>query len=123
MTIRNLYNVYPTQFILAVGARRIAVLNAGNGQHESELILEFPILAPVQVVDINSDGVNDLLIVTKQGLIGYIAKTHQGTTVLTATLTCVIALLALLFMTHHSAEVCSNIFHKKNLTPGLELGL
>eukprot|EP01059_Diplonema_ambulator_P003193 TRINITY_DN12851_c0_g2_i1.p1 TRINITY_DN12851_c0_g2~~TRINITY_DN12851_c0_g2_i1.p1 ORF type:complete len:784 (+),score=175.69 TRINITY_DN12851_c0_g2_i1:72-2354(+) len=104
VTIRNLYNVYPTQYVLAVGQKRIAVLNAANGELEHEIILDSPPMAPVIIADANSDGVNDILVVSKHGLHCYLGKSRKGATVITATLTCVMALLALLFLTHSSVQ-------------------
>eukprot|EP01063_Lacrimia_lanifica_P024077 TRINITY_DN32047_c0_g1_i1.p1 TRINITY_DN32047_c0_g1~~TRINITY_DN32047_c0_g1_i1.p1 ORF type:complete len:763 (+),score=288.00 TRINITY_DN32047_c0_g1_i1:58-2346(+) len=104
VTIRNVYNVFPSQFVLAVGHKKIVMINDANGHIESEIELKLPPVAPVQIADVNNDGVNDLLVITKEGIHGYLGKVRKGATVITVTLSCVMALLGLLFMTHSSVQ-------------------
>ena len=73
-------------------------------QYEFEL--EAPPVSPSIVADLDNDGVNDVLFITTKGLYGYLGKSRRGATVITATITCVIALLALLFLTHRQPKVC-----------------
>eukprot|EP00659_Diplonema_papillatum_P019515 gene19515-30074_t len=66
--------------------------------------MDSPPLAPVTIVDFNGDGLNDLVFITKSGIVGHLAVSRKGASVVTATLTCVMALLALLFLTHSSIQ-------------------
>ena len=122
VTIRKIYNVYPTQYVLVAGFHRLVVLNAANGQQEVciacqththtlhantqfELKLPSAPQAPLIVADLNNDGVNDVLVITTQGMFGYLGRSRKGATVVTATITGVMVLLALLFSTHAN-QVC-----------------
>eukprot|EP01065_Artemidia_motanka_P032474 TRINITY_DN39489_c0_g1_i1.p1 TRINITY_DN39489_c0_g1~~TRINITY_DN39489_c0_g1_i1.p1 ORF type:complete len:758 (+),score=225.79 TRINITY_DN39489_c0_g1_i1:75-2348(+) len=104
VTIRKIYYVYPTQFILAVGEQVMTVLHAASGHVEDEFRLEQPPLAPAYVVDFNNDGINDVVIISRGGLWGLVGRRRAGANVVTATLACVMGLLGLLFVSHYTAQ-------------------
>eukprot|EP01062_Namystynia_karyoxenos_P073874 TRINITY_DN70693_c0_g1_i1.p1 TRINITY_DN70693_c0_g1~~TRINITY_DN70693_c0_g1_i1.p1 ORF type:complete len:826 (+),score=289.96 TRINITY_DN70693_c0_g1_i1:113-2479(+) len=114
VTIRNIYYVYPTQFVLAVGTKVLSVLNAASGHLEEEFRLEQPALAPVMVDDFNGDGVNDIIVVSKGGIWGVVARRRAAANVITATLVCVMGLLGLLFVSHYTAQAGADRYSRRS---------
>jgi hypothetical protein len=83
-------------YVLAVGESAIALVHVGSGIVEETLSLEGPAVAPVLIGDFNSDGTNDLLVLTRNGYRGYIAVQRQGGGVLPYLLLSVLFLVGLL---------------------------
>ena len=85
-------------FVLAVGQRVISVLSSDNGHVAATVDLPNPPYAPVQVVDFNGDGVNDLVIVSKDAIYGYTGHVHTSGAVIPMLMTLMLALVASLFV-------------------------
>eukprot|EP00759_Apiculatamorpha_spiralis_P019168 PhF_6_TR25322/c0_g1_i1/m.34983 len=85
-------------YVLAVGVESLVLVHVGSGNIEDTLYLAEPPVAPVVVADFNTDGVMDLVVLTKKGVFGYLGVQRQGYNalpyLLLAVLTVVIALVA-----------------------------
>lgn len=83
-------------YILAVGSENLVVVHAGSGVVEDTLSLEDPPIAPVLIGDVNSDGTNDVLVLTKKGYRGLLGIQRQGHAVLPYLLLSVLMLVGML---------------------------
>ncbi|KEG10592.1 putative intergrin alpha chain protein [Trypanosoma grayi] len=85
-------------FIVAVGEKYMSVLSAKNGRVLRTVELEFPPVAPIIVQDFNGDGINDIIVVTKQGIYGFVVGTQTSSDTITALMILMVGLLAVLFV-------------------------
>ncbi|KAH9578611.1 hypothetical protein LSM04_000669 [Trypanosoma melophagium] len=85
-------------FIIAVGERYMTLLSAGTGRVLRTVELEFPPVAPVIVQDFNGDGINDIIVITSQGIYGFVVGMQTSSDTVTALMILMVSLLAVLFV-------------------------
>ncbi|KAG1681506.1 hypothetical protein FOA52_014012 [Chlamydomonas sp. UWO 241] len=86
--------------VLAAGSEA-AVLVSEHGRLLDVLWLPAPPVQPLIVVDFNGDGLNDVIVVTLEGVFGYAQVQHYGGFTLSALLACLIVAMGVLFYTQH----------------------
>ncbi|RNF02601.1 putative intergrin alpha chain protein [Trypanosoma conorhini] len=85
-------------FVIAVGERYMSILGTRSGRVLRTIELESPPVAPVIVRDFNGDGINDIIIVAKEGIYGFAVGTQTSSDTITALMLLMVALLAVLFV-------------------------
>ncbi|EKF32752.1 hypothetical protein MOQ_003389 [Trypanosoma cruzi marinkellei] len=85
-------------FIIAVGERYMCILSTRTGRVLRTIELEHPPVAPVILRDLNGDGINDIVVVTKEGIYGFVVGTQTSSDTVTALMILMVALLAVLFV-------------------------
>ena len=61
---------------IAVGARRIVMIDTVHGRTVATVDLPAAPVAPAIVADFNGDGINDLIVFTRKGYFGYVVQRH-----------------------------------------------
>ena len=84
-------------FLLAIGDSAISVLDHhGSLQHVEQLV--HASVQPAVIADFNSDGIQDVIITTKEGYYGYMMRTHSGTSVLSVLVLSMLMILCVLYI-------------------------
>jgi hypothetical protein len=60
--------------------------------------LNSPLIGKVLIQDFNGDGINDLIIQTKDGYYGYSTKIHRGLSLLSFLTVTLVTILSLMFL-------------------------
>lgn len=96
--------------IVAVGTSHVTLVNSFHGTVEATAMIDRLPIAPTVVADVDSDGVNDLLITTASGYHGYIVRRHASGSATAAILAIAVAIAALMYLSQHGAalDVFSN---------------
>ncbi|RNF10969.1 putative intergrin alpha chain protein [Trypanosoma rangeli] len=95
-------------FIIALGERYMSILGTRNGRVLRTIELESPPVAPVIVRDFNGDGINDIIVVTKEGIYGFAVGTQTSSETITALMLLMVTLLAVLFVVREISLVNEN---------------
>lgn len=90
----------PTTILVA--GQDAAVLVSEHGVMLETLWLPGPPDKPLVVADFNGDGLNDVLLVTKDGIYGYVQVPRYGSAVLSALMGCLIIAMGILFFQYSS---------------------
>lgn len=85
-------------FIIVVGERYMSLLSTRSGRVLQTMELKHPPVAPVIVKDFNGDGINDIIVVTKHGIYGFVVGTQTSSDTITALMILMLGLLAVLFI-------------------------
>ncbi|KAL9647667.1 hypothetical protein ABK040_015156 [Willaertia magna] len=99
-------------FSLAVGEKRITVLDLfGNIQQ----VIELPSssISPIQMVDINNDGILDIIVTTKYGVYGYAVRVHTGMSVLSFLVISLFIVVGLLYLSTY-IQLNDPFYHRKS---------
>jgi len=86
-------------YVLAIGTDALALIHVGSGAIEETLELASSPTAPLVIGDFNSDGVSDLVVLTRKGYEGYLGVQRQGHGVLPYLLLSVVTLVGALVFT------------------------
>lgn len=84
-------------YVIAVGTRVMAAVNARNGHIIRSAKLYSPPIAPLVVADFNGDGTNDIVVTSENGYYGFIVTHQNGGSTTSILMAMTIALLALLY--------------------------
>ncbi|CCW67757.1 unnamed protein product [Phytomonas sp. Hart1] len=90
--------------VLAVGKDTLTAINSKTGVITCRIALEEPPIAPVLVLDFNGDTINDLIIVSKGHIYGFIGSTQASSETLPVLMMLMICLLAVLFFSRRVFE-------------------
>lgn len=84
-------------YVLAVGDEELSIIKTKNGRVTRSVPLEEPPVAPVLVVDFNGDGTNDLIIVTKYHIFGFVGNSQGTSETVAALMLLLVGMLGILF--------------------------
>jgi hypothetical protein len=84
--------------ILAAGAKRVDVISE-HGNILASMNLAAPPVQPVEVLDFNGDGLNDVVVVTAAGVFGYAQVHHVGGLPLGALMLTLIVAMGIIYYT------------------------
>ncbi|KAK7202003.1 hypothetical protein NESM_000268400 [Novymonas esmeraldas] len=84
-------------YVLAVGEKELSIIKTKNGKVTRSIVLTEPAVAPVLVVDFNGDGTNDLIIVSKYNIFGFIGSSQASSETVAALMLLLVGLLGILF--------------------------
>lgn len=84
-------------YVLAVGEETLAVINTKTGKVTRSISLAEGPTAPVIIADFNGDGTNDIIMVTRTHIYGFVGSTQASSETLTALMMLMVAMLLILF--------------------------
>ncbi|KPA84910.1 hypothetical protein ABB37_01362 [Leptomonas pyrrhocoris] len=84
-------------YVLAVGDTEFSIIKTKNGKVTRTIALAEAPVAPVQVVDFNGDGTNDLIVVSKFAIYGFVGSSQSSSETVAALMLLLVGLLGLLF--------------------------
>lgn len=84
-------------YVLAFGDTEFSVIKTKNGKVTRAIGLEEAPVAPVLVVDFNGDGTNDLIVVSKYGIYGFVGNSQASSEAVAALMLLLVGLLGILF--------------------------
>ncbi|CAG9580431.1 conserved hypothetical protein [Leishmania major strain Friedlin] len=84
-------------YVLAVGDAEFSIIKTKNGKVTRSVSLKEPPVAPVLVVDFNGDGTNDLIIVSKYHVFGFVGSSRASSETVAALMLLLVGLLGILF--------------------------
>jgi hypothetical protein len=76
--------------------------------------LNSPVISKVLIQDFNGDGINDLIIQTKDGYYGYSTKIHRGLSLLSFLTVTLVTILSLMFLSTY-INLRDPYFEKSNI--------
>lgn len=85
-------------YVLAVGSKGLSLLNTMSGRISSTVELPHPPHGPTIIADFNGDGVNDIVVLTKNAIYGLTAHSHTGGAIIPMLMITLVALIGLLFL-------------------------
>lgn len=85
-------------YVIAVGERVMSAINTKNGRVVRHVKLPEPPIAPIIIADFNGDGVNDVIVVTRRHIYGFVGGAQVSTSTVTSLMVLMVALLVLLFV-------------------------
>ncbi|CCW60352.1 unnamed protein product [Phytomonas sp. EM1] len=91
-------------YILAVGEDMLTSIHIKTGLISCSVALEEPPIAPVIVMDFNGDGINDLIVVSRGHIHGFIGSAQASSETLPVLMMLMIGLLVLLFISQRVFE-------------------
>jgi hypothetical protein len=84
-------------YVLAVGDTEFSVIKTKSGKVTRTVGLAEAPVAPVLVVDFNGDGTNDLIVVSKFGIYGFVGNSQASSETVAALMLLLVGLLGILF--------------------------
>ncbi|GET91635.1 hypothetical protein, conserved [Leishmania tarentolae] len=84
-------------YVLAVGDAEFSIIKTKNGKVTRSISLEEPPVAPVLVVDFNGDGTNDLIIVSRYHIFGFVGSSRASSETIAVLMLLLVGLLGILF--------------------------
>ena len=91
------HHAVPSAVLVAGSSDAVIVSEHGNALES--LSLPFPPIQPLVVADFNGDGLNDIVVVTAQGIYGYSQVQHLGGLTLSALLLTLVIALGIVYYT------------------------
>ena len=86
--------------ILAVGELE-AVIFSSKGSHVAQIVLPAPGTAPIMYADFSGDKWNDLILVTDDGVYGFVQTRQPGAILFSTLVGVLICVMAVIFVTQH----------------------
>ncbi|KAG5495605.1 hypothetical protein GH5_03270 [Leishmania sp. Ghana 2012 LV757] len=84
-------------YVLAMGDAEFSIIRTKNGKITRSVSLTEPPVAPVLVVDFNGDGTNDLIVVSKYHIFGFVGSSRASSETIAALMLLLVGLLGILF--------------------------
>ncbi|KAG5496354.1 hypothetical protein JKF63_02656 [Porcisia hertigi] len=84
-------------YVLAMGDTELSIIKTKNGKVTHSIALREPPVAPALVVDFNGDGTNDLIIVSKYHIFGFVGRSRASSETVAALMLLLVGLLGILF--------------------------
>ncbi|CAM43112.1 conserved hypothetical protein [Leishmania braziliensis MHOM/BR/75/M2904] len=84
-------------YVLAMGDTEFSIIKTKNGKVTRSISLPEPPVAPVLVVDFNGDGTNDLIVVSKYHIFGFVGSSRASSETMAALMLLLVGLLGILF--------------------------
>ena len=88
------------EFILAGGDQEVAVLSPG-GSLLSSIMLPSPPTHALICEDFSNDGLTDLILVTSNGVYGFVQTRHPGALFFSMLVGCLIIVMGVIFVSQH----------------------
>ncbi|KAG5470699.1 hypothetical protein LSCM1_01945 [Leishmania martiniquensis] len=84
-------------YVLAMGDAEFSIIKTKNGRVTRSIPLREPPVAPVLVVDFNGDGTNDLIVVSKYHIFGFVGSSRASSETVSALMLLLVGVLGILF--------------------------
>lgn len=85
-------------YVIAAGTKGFSLINTMSGRIASTVELPYAPRGPAIVADFNGDGINDVVIFTKNAMYGLTAHSHAGGAVIPMLMMTLVALVGFLFL-------------------------
>eukprot|EP01012_Entosiphon_sulcatum_P064451 TRINITY_DN93285_c0_g1_i1.p1 TRINITY_DN93285_c0_g1~~TRINITY_DN93285_c0_g1_i1.p1 ORF type:complete len:732 (-),score=88.92 TRINITY_DN93285_c0_g1_i1:2221-4416(-) len=102
---RSIASTKDKPYVLVVGDNVLTALNTANGKTEAHIELDEAALAPVVIGDLNSDGTNDIIVMSKNAYYGFLTYQQGNTSVLTFLMLTMIGMIGLLFISQRMVQL------------------
>jgi hypothetical protein len=91
-------------FVLAVGEKHLVSINARSGEIEETIDLEQAPVAPTMIVDVNGDGVNDVLVFSANTIYGFVVQPRSATSTIAMLMMLMVGVLITLVVAREMRE-------------------
>lgn len=91
-------------FVLAVGEKHLVTINARSGEVEETIDLEQAPVAPTMIVDVNGDGINDVLVFSANTIYGFVVQPRSATSTVAMLMILMVGVLVTLVIAREMRE-------------------
>ncbi|CUG90107.1 membrane-associated protein, putative [Bodo saltans] len=91
-------------FVLAVGEKHLVSINARSGEIAETIDLEQAPVAPSMIVDVNGDGVNDVLVFSANTIYGFVVQPRSATSTVAMLMLLMVGVLVTLVVAREMRE-------------------